>query len=85
MPISEGAVELVVAEVIIPDELGDFGLPHDSEGSIGKWFEAEGDARVYAGGDTLEADGSIRCGWGWWSGEGCFFDAGVLPGGHEAG
>jgi hypothetical protein len=43
MPIREGAAELVVAEVIIPDELGDFGLPWDSEESIGKWFEAQGD------------------------------------------
>jgi len=44
MPVGEGTAELVVAEVIVPDELGDLGLPWDAEGSIGKWFEAQGDA-----------------------------------------
>jgi hypothetical protein len=35
-PGGEGAAELDVAEAILPDELGDLGLPWDAEGEYGK-------------------------------------------------
>ena len=32
MPVCEGAAKLLVAEVIIPEELGDFSVPEDAYG-----------------------------------------------------
>jgi hypothetical protein len=84
-PGGEGAAELDVAEVIVPDELGDLGLPRDAERGVGEGTEAEGDAGAGAGGDGLEAQSGVwRYGarWGW--GEGGLFDAGSPPGRHEA-
>jgi hypothetical protein len=84
-PVGEGAADLHVAEVIVPDELGDLCLPWDADGGVGEWTEAEGHAGACAGGDAVEAESGIggdRFGRRW--GEGGLFDAGLLPGRHEA-
>jgi hypothetical protein len=85
-PVSKGAAELGVAEVIIPDKLCYFCLPRDADRSVREWLEAEGHLRACTGGNRLEAKSGIsgdrarrRCG------EGGLFDAGLLPGRHESG
>jgi hypothetical protein len=85
-PGGEGAAELDVAEAILPDELGDLGLPWDAEGRVRKGAETEGDAGARAGGDGFEAEsGGRRYGARRRRGEGRLFDAGFLRRGHEAG
>jgi hypothetical protein len=81
VPVGKGAAKLVVAEVIVPNELGDLGFPGDAYGSVGKGFEGEAHARAGTGGDAF-----ALCGWvGWWRGSvGGFFNAGVLPARHKA-
>jgi hypothetical protein len=81
-PVGEGAAMLDVAEVIVPEELGDFGVPGDAEGRVGEGAEAEGHAGSRAGDDAgVEAAcGRTRRRWG----KGGFLDAGFLPGRHEA-
>ena len=86
VPLGEGTADLAVAEVFVPDELGDLGLPGDADGGVRKGFEAEGHARAGAGGDAVEAHGRVGCdGAGWRRSEGCLLDAGLLPAGYEAG
>ena len=85
-PIGEGSAELGVAEVVVPEELGNFGLPGDAKGREREGTEAEGDACAWAGCDRADAERWIgggrarrrRC-------ERGFFDTGFLPGGHQTG
>lgn len=85
VPVGEGATKLDVAEVVIPDELGDLCLPWDADGGIGEGAEAESHARALASGDTSEAQGRISGdGTGWWWSKCGFFDAGFPPGRHKA-
>ena len=84
-PVGEGATELDIAEVLVPDELRDLCLPGDTDGGVGEGAEANGHAGASSGGEAFEAEGWVGgYGLGRRWGEGCFFDAGLLPGGHEA-
>ena len=82
-PVSEGAAELDVAEAFEPAEVFDEGVPGEADGGEGDGADGEGEARAGAGGDAVGAGE----GFGWWRGRdvGGVLDAGVLPGGHEAG
>lgn len=80
MPVCERAAELLVAEVIVPDELGDLSFPENSRGRVWEGAKADREFRTSAGCKVAEFGGSDRrrrC-------EGGFFDAGLLPGRHEA-
>lgn len=79
VPVCEGAAELFVAEVVVPDELGYFGAPEDSLGCVGKGTEADCEFCACAGCEAARCGrcDRRRC-------EGDLFDAGLLPGGHEA-
>ncbi len=84
-PVGEGATKLDVTEVVVPGEFSDLRLPGDADGGVGEGAEADGHAGACTGGEAFEAEcgvGGDRLG-RWW-GEGCFFDAGLLPGRHEA-
>ncbi len=85
LPVNKRAAELDVAEVVIPGELGDLGLPRDADGGVGEGAEAERHFSAGAGSDGLEAEGWVRGdGARRWRGEGGLFNAGLLPGRHEA-
>jgi len=85
-PGGEGAFDLDVDEVAVPDEFGDEGDPAEAEGQERDGAEAEGDLGIDAGGGALEAQG-------WVGGDGArrgrdeagAFDAGALAFGHEVG
>ncbi len=78
----EGAAMLDVAEVIVPGELGDLGVPGKADRGEGKGAKGEGHAGAGASDDSWETRRVGGARWGW--GEGDIFDAGLLPGGHEA-
>ncbi len=78
----EGAAMLNVAEVVVPGEFGDFGVPGQAHGREGEGAEGDGHAGSGAGDDAWESRGIGRTRRGW--GEGGFLNAGLLPGGHEA-
>ena len=59
VPVGEGAAELGVAEVIVPEEVGDLGLPGDADGGVREGAEADGDAGSGAGGDGFEAERGV--------------------------
>ncbi len=82
LPILKGAAKLGVAEVIVPDELRDLGLPWDAYGGEGEGTEGERKARSGTGGNAPLRHGRRRARRRW--SEGSFFDAGLLPGRHEA-
>jgi len=82
-PVFEGAAELDVAEAFVPAEVFDLGFPGDAEGSEGEGAEADGEEGAVAGGYAGVAWGSGGTRWG--RGENGFFNAGALPGRHEAG
>jgi len=83
LPGGKRAAVLDIAELLVPEEVDDLGVPGNADGRKGDGAEAEGEAGAGAG-----DDGSARQlhtgGRGWGRGEGGFFDAGLLPGGHEA-
>ena len=84
LPVGEGAAELDVAEVVVPGELGDLGVPGEADGREGESAEGEGEPGAGAGGDASVS--GCRTGWARAEvGEGGLLDAGLLPGGHEAG
>jgi len=83
-PICEGATKLPVAEVIIPDELGDFGLPGNSYRGVWEGLKADRHFRACSGCDAFRCRRSQMFGSLGWRCEGGFFYAGVLPFGHEA-
>ncbi len=58
-PVSKGAADLAVAEVFVPDKLGDLRFPGDADGGIAEGFEAEGHACADAGGYAVEAHGGV--------------------------
>ena len=80
VPEEEGAGDLGVAELLVPDEVVDGGEPGEAYGGVGEGAEAERDLRAVAGGEA--AGGGRR---GWWRAEGGFFNARGVPPGHEAG
>jgi hypothetical protein len=81
VPVGERTVDLAVAEAMVPEEVGDLCLPLHTDGREREGTEADSQTSSDSGGD---AAASFRCGVGWgWSEDGCF-DAGVLPGRHEA-
>jgi len=82
-PVTEGAVELEVAETFEPTEVLDEGVPGEADGREGNGANGDGQARAGAGGDAIGARERL----GRWRrrDEGGVLDACVLPGGHEAG
>ncbi len=83
LPVFEGAAELGVAKMVVPDEVGDLGVPGDADGGEGEGAEGERQACAGACGDASLGRGGGRSRGR--RGEGGLFDTGLLPGGHEAG
>ena len=82
----EGAGDLLVGEVAVPDELGDAGGPSNAPGGPAKRAEGDEDFRADAGGDAGESAGGIGMEGTWrrWS-EARVFNLGFEFGGHEVG
>jgi len=55
----EGAVDLLVGEVAVPDEFGDASGPTNAFGDPAKGLEGDEDFRADAGGDACEAAGGV--------------------------
>ena len=89
-PEGERAAMLDVAELLVPGEVDDLGVPGDADGREGDGTEAHGETGARAGDDGSGTSGRSAggCGRGIGAGrrrsEGGLFDAGFLPGGHEA-
>ncbi len=85
-PVGEGSAELDVAEVIVPGEFCDLGIPGDTDGGVREGTEADGHAGAGSSSYAVETQRRLsrrrarrrRC-------KGGLLDAGFLPGGHEAG
>ena len=78
----EGATVLDVAEMLIPDKLGDLGIPTADgwvkEGRRGtRWSCGFRHLRRCRGGAVCQQGGAVRS-------ERSLFDTGLLPGGHQA-
>jgi hypothetical protein len=86
MEAREGAGDLLVGEVAVPDELGDAGGPSNAFRDPAKWAEGNEDLRTDACGYAREAAGGIGIERfrGRWS-EARVFNLGFEFGGHEVG
>ena len=57
LPGSKGALDLDIAEVIVPVELGDADSPRHADGRKENRTEADGKARADSGGEAAERNG----------------------------
>ena len=82
----EGAGELLVSEVAVPDEFGDAGGESDAFGNPANRAEGDEDLRADAGRDACKAaSGVLMLGTRGWRGEAGVFNASLEFRGHEVG